>query len=124
MSPRDRDGNGFSITLPGGVSMGGRGIVAILALVLMVLAAALGVLIYLIHLHLGAIPERLDAIEQARGQQITTAIADRQREHKEIAEWIKALVYIGLAPESERHRLFQRMDVPSMLTDTARRPGP
>ena len=123
MSRPHDGGNGFAITLPGGVSMGGRGIVAILALVLMVLATSLGVLIYLIHLHLGAIPARLDAIEAARGQQIAAAIRDRHREHAQIAEWIKALVYIGLASESERQRLFRRMDVPPMLAEPGRGPG-
>lgn len=87
------DGNGFILSAPGGFKLAGRGTVALIALVIVLLGGALGALLYVGH-------DRVAAMEA---------------QHRDIGAWLEALVYVSLMPESERARVLERMKTPTVL---------
>ncbi len=91
--PPHEDGNGFTLSVPGGFKLAGRGMVALVALVIALLAGALAALLYVGYGKAAAMEEQ----------------------HKDIGAWLEALVYVSLLPESEKEHLLNSMKTPSVL---------
>lgn len=91
--PETDGSNGFTLSAPGGFKLAGRGMVALVALVIVLLAGALAALLYVGYGKASAMEEQ----------------------HRDISSWVEALVYVSLLPETEKARVLEKMKTPSVL---------